>query len=353
MRMHMKRKALCLGGVIVFCMLVIVLTRGDPPVENDTYADLSVLFGGIQGQPVNWKGNFTKRDRLIPHTIHQVWSTEYVPQSMVDWIQSWPRRHPDWRYVFWTREHILTLIRITIPDFKTVYETQKTNLHKSDLTKFLILYKYGGLYADLEMECLRPVDEVIDSHPCLVSQESPLHTSINRQLSYSVVSPSLMACRPQHPFYRSMIWPEPAYNDEEEGEDDSYLTLNNKAQQYIANLDRSSTVQDTLFLAAPSFFDPTTHGNYTSVCKDILVKYGRTNKVALKDLYVKQVEDCEFLEKKNFKDGPEKHSFSRLHWTDTSRLLYRPPDQPGEETLHIKDVVPLVVMGSELFEQTV
>jgi mannosyltransferase OCH1-like enzyme len=31
---------------------------------------------------------------------------------------------------------------------------------RADSARYMYMYKYGGLYADLDMECLRPMDEL-------------------------------------------------------------------------------------------------------------------------------------------------------------------------------------------------
>jgi len=68
-----------------------------------------------------------------------------------------------------------------------------------------VLYAYGGLYADLDMECLKSVDTVLNQTECVVSQEPLEHAEFLAPVGTPLVSNALMACRPGHPFFAHVI----------------------------------------------------------------------------------------------------------------------------------------------------
>ena len=64
---------------------------------------------------------------------------------------SWQLLNPDWDYIFWDNNRIKEL---EITDLK-VYKESKNYGFKSDLLRYEILRKYGGLYADTDFECVQ------------------------------------------------------------------------------------------------------------------------------------------------------------------------------------------------------
>lgn len=40
-----------------------------------------------------------------------------------------------------------------------MYETLSTNVERADLWRYLALHRYGGVYADSDVQCLKPIDE--------------------------------------------------------------------------------------------------------------------------------------------------------------------------------------------------
>ena len=43
-------------------------------------------------------------------------------------------------------------------------EKFRTGVEKSDILRYLLLYHYGGVYADLDVECLRPFEPLLQRH---------------------------------------------------------------------------------------------------------------------------------------------------------------------------------------------
>jgi len=68
-----------------------------------------------------------------------------------------------------------------------------------------VLYEYGGLYADLDMECLKPVDTVLNLTDCVASQEPLEHAEFLAPVGRPLISNALMACQPGHPFFAHVI----------------------------------------------------------------------------------------------------------------------------------------------------
>lgn len=103
----------------------------------------------------------------IPRTIHQVWlqGEHSVPAHYRPLRRSWRTHHPRWEHRLWDEAAIHDLIRDRHPWFLPTWAGY-THLHQRvDAGRYFILFELGGVYADLDTECLRPLDGLFDSHP--------------------------------------------------------------------------------------------------------------------------------------------------------------------------------------------
>jgi hypothetical protein len=94
---------------------------------------------------------------MVPRTIHQIWiGPDPLPKEQRPWIASWKRHHPGWEHRLWTEEDIPAE-----PIRPEVLERLRSPVERADILRLEILYRHGGVYVDTDVECLRPVDEVL------------------------------------------------------------------------------------------------------------------------------------------------------------------------------------------------
>lgn len=94
---------------------------------------------------------------MIPKIIHQIWLGENpVPDQFRVWSSDIQKKHPDWEYRFWTDENIQEF------DAKALLEECESFAAKSDVIRLLAVAKYGGVYLDMDIECLKPLDTLIN-----------------------------------------------------------------------------------------------------------------------------------------------------------------------------------------------
>ena len=93
----------------------------------------------------------------IPRIIHQIWLGSPVPAVYKGYMSSWQEKHPDWDYMLWTDDNVHTLFPLYNQEFYDAAENYGT---KSDILRWELLYRFGGLYVDTDYECLNPMDEL-------------------------------------------------------------------------------------------------------------------------------------------------------------------------------------------------
>ena len=106
---------------------------------------------------INCYNNFElSKENVIPKKIHQIWLGGELPEEYKRLTDSWLKYNPDWEYKLWTDSDIDELELINKKTFNSI----KNLGMKSDLLRFEILNKFGGMYADVDFECLKPLDDL-------------------------------------------------------------------------------------------------------------------------------------------------------------------------------------------------
>lgn len=99
---------------------------------------------------------------MIPKTIHYCWfGRNPLPPLAIRCIESWKRYLPDYEIKEWNEDNFDVNI---IPYTKEAYEAKKYAF-VSDYARFWILYKYGGLYFDTDVEVIKSMDDIIARGP--------------------------------------------------------------------------------------------------------------------------------------------------------------------------------------------
>lgn len=97
----------------------------------------------------------------IPKIIHQTYkSIEQLPDVWKDTPQSWRENHPDWIYMFWSDYDARCLVKEKFSWFLETYDNYEYNIQRADAIRPMILYTYGGLYADCDIAAVKPFDDL-------------------------------------------------------------------------------------------------------------------------------------------------------------------------------------------------
>jgi len=130
----------------------------------------------------------------IPKIIHQIWLGSPLPDRFKVYQQSWITHHPDWEYKLWTDANVKDLIL----DNQDLYEASTNYGEKSDILRYELLYRYGGVYVDIDYECLKPLDILHYSYD-LYTGIQPMDTGLVQ------LGLGLIGAIPGHPMLKKCI----------------------------------------------------------------------------------------------------------------------------------------------------
>lgn len=93
----------------------------------------------------------------IPKRIHQIWiGPNPLPDFYKILTNTWKQMHPEWEYKLWQNED---LENFEIKNNKEFYATNSMS-ERANILRLEILERLGGVYIDIDSECLKPLDEL-------------------------------------------------------------------------------------------------------------------------------------------------------------------------------------------------
>ena len=126
----------------------------------------------------------------IPRTIHQIWvGPDPVPDEFQPYIKSWKKHHPGWDHILWTEKNLLD-----DPVRTEVLDRLRSPVERSDMLRLELLYRFGGVYVDTDLECLRPLDDVIGDATFVATYFKP-----------GRVTNTFVAAGPRHPLLEQAL----------------------------------------------------------------------------------------------------------------------------------------------------
>ncbi|MFA5421829.1 MAG: glycosyltransferase [Bacilli bacterium] len=105
---------------------------------------------------------------VIPKIIHYVWlGGKEKPASILSCLASWQKYCPDYHIIEWNEK---SFAKGRHPFVDLAIEARNWAL-ASDIIRAIVLYEYGGLYIDTDVELLASCDHLLQ-HDCFMCYES-------------------------------------------------------------------------------------------------------------------------------------------------------------------------------------
>ncbi len=106
----------------------------------------------------------------IPRIIWQTMKTNEVHRSIKAYTDTWINLNPEYDYRFYDDKDVREFIETYFPDFLKGYNKLKFGASKADLWRYLIIFKFGGIYVDIDCLCLNPLRNWVNPDASFVTQ---------------------------------------------------------------------------------------------------------------------------------------------------------------------------------------
>jgi len=140
-------------------------------------------------------------NNYIPKIIHQTapankskWNVLWH-ECQRSWFEKFPS--PEYEYKMWTDEDLDNLIKNDFPWFYDIYINYDQNIKRFDIARYFILYKYGGIYADMDYMCMKNFYDLLPCGKVSIS-ESPYSCN-------ELIQNALMASNKNNDFWLKVI----------------------------------------------------------------------------------------------------------------------------------------------------
>lgn len=106
---------------------------------------------------------------MIPKTIHYIWlGGKPLPKVAEKCIESWKKFCPEYEIKRWDESNL------DLDKYQFVKDAiqNKKYAFASDVLRTEILYEYGGVYFDIDVELIKPIDTILNNFDCVMGFET-------------------------------------------------------------------------------------------------------------------------------------------------------------------------------------
>jgi len=93
---------------------------------------------------------------MIPKLIHIIWLGSEIPQRVFDRAMKWSTLNQDWSVSVWDDEAVKDL-----PNYDVSLKCH-TLAGRCDVLRYSVIFENGGVYADADIDPIRPIGRVLD-----------------------------------------------------------------------------------------------------------------------------------------------------------------------------------------------
>lgn len=134
---------------------------------------------------------------MIPKIIHYCWfGRNPLPDFAIKCINSWKKFFPDYEIKEWNEDNF----DVNLTPYTTEAYSVKKYAFVSDYARFWILYHYGGIYFDTDVEVIKSMDDIVCRGGFMGIEVD------GEKGSYPQVAPGLgLGIEASHPIYKAIL----------------------------------------------------------------------------------------------------------------------------------------------------
>jgi mannosyltransferase OCH1-like enzyme len=125
----------------------------------------------------------------IPRVFHQIWlGSKPLPDKFKRWADGWLKLNPGWTMQWWTDKQMPEMVN------RAQFDSAEKMAAKSDILRYEILARHGGVYIDSDFEPLRSIEPILAGVTTFQADELD-----DRPCN------AILGCVPGDPFYSAVV----------------------------------------------------------------------------------------------------------------------------------------------------
>ena len=136
----------------------------------------------------------------FPKIIHQIYGfwDKKIPSNIQNRIDTWKKLHPDYEYILWDKKKSREFIKNNYEWFLRLYDGYDYNVQRTDALRYFLLYHYGGIYSDIDLEPAKSLNTLLKKH---CNKKCKLYKSSNSDL----LTNDFMISKPKNIFWKKIF----------------------------------------------------------------------------------------------------------------------------------------------------
>jgi hypothetical protein len=136
----------------------------------------------------------TFNNELIPKVIYLSYKTKKIPDYI---IPNWKKLYPDYEVKLYDNNDCIQFLKTEFTDeYVDIFNYIKDGPIKADFWRVCVLYKYGGIYSDIDVEPLVSIEKILENDISFLTCLSAFGQNIN---------PHFIASMPNHKVLKMCI----------------------------------------------------------------------------------------------------------------------------------------------------
>ena len=97
---------------------------------------------------------------LIPKLLHFIWlGDKEIPEYFNIYLSKWKQLYPEYKITIWDDSSIEDADIFPNNTIKNLYNSYSNNVFKADICRYCLLYKFGGIYFDVDFEPIKRIPD--------------------------------------------------------------------------------------------------------------------------------------------------------------------------------------------------
>jgi hypothetical protein len=182
---------------IVICIFIIVYTH------NSIIEPFEEPFAKIDKFIERSNKDAPREINGVPLVVYRSWITDKIPRGMLDAVNKTIEMTPEFDNYFYSDAECLKFIEDNFePNVANAFRSFKPGAYQSDLWRYCILYKKGGVYINIPAVLQMPLFDILKEYPKLFIVDNP---ATNPCKDSAGVWNGFMASPPGNPVFRDCI----------------------------------------------------------------------------------------------------------------------------------------------------
>jgi|688.fasta_scaffold00020_8 hypothetical protein len=147
---------------------------------------------------------------MIPKIIHQTWRSDKLPSIFEKINEKNKVLNSEFEFKMWSHSpgppDIDEFIKKEYNDIYHIFKGVKYGVQKADIGRLAILHYYGGIYYDLDIMCIKPLQSLIDlGTDCVYMALEPAEQTKKLFNDDTILCNAFIAAPARHPLFKAAM----------------------------------------------------------------------------------------------------------------------------------------------------